>query len=117
MVMARKPIGQILKESKLVSEFDVQTALRTQKEKGWRIGKILIDQGLITSADLTRGLAMQMGMEFVDLTKAEITEEVVDLVDSNTVDTFSVLPLAYDKEANTLTVAIHDPSDLNVLDA
>jgi type IV pilus assembly protein PilB len=117
MVIARKPIGQILKEMKLVSEFDVQTALKTQKEKGGALGKVLLDQGLITGDDLTKGLAVQSGMEFVDLTKLEITPELLDLVDSNTADTFAVLPVHYDKEANVLTVAIHDPSDLNVLDA
>src|SRR6266540_1900361 len=117
MVIARKPIGQILKEMKLVSEFDVQTALKTQKEKGGALGKVLLDQGLITGDDLTKGLAVQSGMEFVDLTRIEITPELLDLVDSNTADTFAVLPVHYDKEANVLTVAIHDPSDLNVLDA
>jgi len=117
MVMARKPIGQILKEKDLVSEFDIQNALRVQKEKGGALGKVFLDQGLISSDDLTRALAIQMGMDFVDLDKVEVTTELVDLVDANTADTFTVMPVNYDKDSNTLTVAIHDPSDLNVLDA
>ena len=117
MVMARRPIGQILKELKLVSEFDIQTALKAQKDKGGTIGKIFMDQGQITQDDLTKALAVQSGMEFVDLAKLEISPEVIEMVDSNTADTFSVMPVLYDKESNTLTVAIHDPSDLNVLDA
>jgi len=117
MVMTRKPIGQILKEMKVVSEFDIQSALKQQKDKGGALGKIFIDQGLITGDDLTKGLAIQSGMEFVDPLKLEITPEVLDLVDSGTADNYCVLPVHYDKDSNTLTVAIHDPSDLNVVDA
>src|SRR5882672_9036318 len=117
MVMARKPIGQILKEMKIVSEFDIQNTLKLQKDKGGALGKLFLDQGLITGDDLTKGLAIQSGMEFVDLDRLEITPEVLELVDANTADTFNVMPIHFDKEASTLTVAIHDPSDLNVLDA
>jgi type IV pilus assembly protein PilB len=116
MVMARKPIGQILREMKLLEEFDVQNALKVQKQKGGNLGKVLIDLGHITPDDLTKGLAVQMGMEFVDLVKVEVLPEVLDLVDSNTCDTFGVMPIAYDKESSTLTVAIHDPSNVNMLD-
>jgi type IV pilus assembly protein PilB len=117
MVMARKPIGQILKEMKIISEFDIQNALKAQKDKGGVFGKLLIDQNLITADDLTKGLALQSGMEFVELEKLEISAELLDMVDSNTADTLCVLPLHHDKESNTLTVAIHDPSDLGVLDS
>ncbi len=116
MVMARKPIGQILRELKLVEEFDIQNALRVQKEKGGNLGKVLIDLGHITPDDLTKGLAVQMGMEFVDLSKLEVSAELLDMVDSNTCDTFGIMPISYDKESSTLTVAIHDPSNVNVLD-
>jgi type IV pilus assembly protein PilB len=113
----RKPIGQILKEMKLISEFDIQNALKAQKEKGGTLGKILTDQGLITSEDLTKALAMQMGMEFTDVDKVEVTQEMLELVDSNTVDTLGIMPVNWDKEASILTVAISDPSDLSVLDS
>src|SRR5437762_8193646 len=114
MVIARKPIGQVLKELKLVSEFDIQTALKHQKEKGGALGKVFIEQNQITEEDLTKALAIQSGMEFVDLSKIEIAPELLELLDSNTADTFGVVPVHYDKEANVLTVAVHDPSDLNV---
>ncbi len=117
MVMARRPIGQILKDLKIISEFDIQNAMKLQKEKGGPLGRILMEQGVINSDDLTKGLAMQSGMEFVDLLKMEISQEVVDLVESTTVDTFTVMPVHFDKESSTLTVAVSDPGDLNVIDA
>ena len=113
-LMTTKPLGQILKELKLVSEYDIQQALRLQKEKGGALGQILIQQGNITEDDLNRSLAIQRGMGFVELEKEEIPPEVIDLVDATTAETFQVMPIAYD--GTTLTVAIAKPDNLNVLD-
>ena len=42
MILTGQPLGQILKEMELVSEFDIQEALQVQKEKGGAIGRILV---------------------------------------------------------------------------
>jgi len=108
------PIGQILKKQGLITEYDIQQALKTQKESGGAIGQIFLTNGLISDADLSRALAEQSGLEFVDLEKVEIPEEVLELVDSNTAETFRIMPLHYD--GMTLTVAIARPDNLRVLD-
>ena len=108
------PIGQILKKQGLITEYDIQQALKTQKESGGAIGQIFLTNGLISDADLSRALAEQSGLEFVDLEKVEIPEEVLELVDSNTAETFRIMPLHYD--GMTLTVAIARPDNLSVLD-
>jgi type IV pilus assembly protein PilB len=109
-----KPLGQVLKDLGLLSEFDIQEALRQQKEKGGAIGQIFVQNGLASEEDVQRALAMQRGMEFVDLDKAEIMPEVIELLDANTAETFMVMPIEYD--GSTLTVAIARPDNLNVLD-
>ena len=112
--MARKLIGQILKELEVISEFDVQQALKKQQETGGALGRILVDSGVISESDLTRALANQNGMEFVDLAAAEVLPDVLELVDRETAETFNIMPVEF---ANgTLTVAIPDPTNLNVLD-
>src|SRR5262245_14684151 len=107
-----KPLGQILKQMGLVSEYDIQQALATQKEKGGAIGQIFIQNGQITEDDLYRALATQRGMEHVDLDKVEIPPEVLELVDATTAETFQVMPIFYD--GSTLSVAIAKPDNLNV---
>jgi type IV pilus assembly protein PilB len=109
-----KPLGQILKQMGLVTEYDIQQALAIQKEKGGAIGQIFIQNGQITEDDLNRALAAQRGMDHVDLDKVEIPPEVIDLVDATTAETFQVMPIHYD--GSTLTVAIAKPDNLNVLD-
>jgi type IV pilus assembly protein PilB len=98
----------------LVSEFDIQQALRTQKEKGGALGQILLRGGLITEDDLTRALAHQAGMEFVEIEKIEIPPEVIDLVDLSTAETFQIMPIHYD--GSVLTFAISKPDNLSVID-
>ena len=111
--MVHKPIGQILKELGLISEYDIQQALIQQKEKGGALGQIFLQNGLCTEDDLNRGLAKQRGMDFIDLEKAEIPPEVIDLVDANTAETFQIIPVSYD--GTTLSVAISKPDNENVL--
>ncbi|MBN1442757.1 MAG: Flp pilus assembly complex ATPase component TadA [Planctomycetes bacterium] len=112
--MNSKPLGQIFKSMGLVSEYDIQQAIRAQKEKGGAIGQVFLQNGLVTESDLSRALAEQSGMEFVDLDKVEVPPEVTDLVDASTAETFQVMPIHYD--GNTLTVAIARPDHLSVLD-
>ena len=109
-----QPIGQIFKTMGLVTEYEIQQAVKTQQEKGGAIGQILIQNGLVTEEDLNRALADQSGLEFIDLDKVAIGEEAVDLVDANTVETFQVMPVQYD--GSTLTIAVGKPDNLNVVD-
>lgn len=113
--MIGKPLGQILKEMGVVSEFDVQEAVKEQKEEGGgALGQILIKRGSITADDLLRALAMQRGLDFINLEEAEVPPEVIDLVNYETAEMLKVLPLAFD--GTTLEVAIARADDLNVLD-
>ncbi len=112
--MTHKPLGQILKEAGLVTEYDIQQALVEQKEKGGAIGQIMVKNGMITDDDLGKALAQQAGMDYVELEKAEIPPEVIELIELNTVETFQIMPVHFD--GTTLSVAIADPSNLSVLD-
>ena len=114
--MVAKPIGQILKEMGIVSEFDIQETLREQKAKdGALMGQLFLQRGLVSEADVSKALARQHNLEFFDdLDRAEIPPEVVDILDANTVETFMVMPVEWD--GTTLTVCIAGPDNLSVLD-
>jgi len=68
----RKPVGQILKEMKLVTESQIQEALAIQKQRGGVIGKILVNLGYVTEADVNIALGKQAGIEVVDLDEMDI---------------------------------------------
>ena len=112
--MTSQPLGQIFKTMGLITEFDIQEALGTQKKNGGAIGQILIEQGLISEEDLSRALAKQANMEYVELDRVEVPPETLELIDQNTAETFQVMPVSFD--GTTLTVAIAKPDNLSVLD-
>ncbi|MGA1488833.1 MAG: GspE/PulE family protein [Planctomycetota bacterium] len=114
MAIASKPLGQILKEMKLVSEFDIQEALQLQKDQGGAIGRILLDRGLIDDRQLTEALGRQSGMEVIDLASAMITPDLIDMVPVNVAETYQVIPVSFD--GSTLTLALADPLNISVLD-
>ncbi|MFN0059061.1 MAG: type II secretion system ATPase GspE [Planctomycetota bacterium] len=114
MAVQRKPIGQVLKEMKLVSEFDIQEALQIQKKKGGAIGKIFLEKGLISDRNLNQALGKQSGMSVVDLDATTIPREVIDMVPVNIAETYRVVPVGM--EGSTLILALADPQNVSVLD-
>src|SRR5688572_14530264 len=80
---ARRLLGQVLKELKLVHEGMIQEALGVQKEKGGLIGRILVGLGHVAPKDLARALASQAGLPFVELGSA-IPPDVLKRIDAAT---------------------------------
>lgn len=110
---ARRLIGQVLKELGTIHEGMVQEALMLQREKGGRIGEILLGLGHITQNDLARALAEQAGMTFWDLAANPPAQDALAKVDSATARAFTLVPVRL--EGRKLTVAIADPVNATVL--
>ncbi|MFZ8801499.1 MAG: GspE/PulE family protein, partial [Candidatus Calescibacterium sp.] len=70
----RKKIGEILLEFG-VSEEKIQEALKIQKEKGGKIGEILVKMGTIDEEKLYKALALQFGIPFVPKIEKEYVYE------------------------------------------
>jgi type IV pilus assembly protein PilB len=109
----RRLLGQILKELGLIHEGMVQEALQLQRDKGSRIGEILLELGHIGPADLSRALAEQAGIAFHDLAAAPPQPEALAKVDIATARAFSAVPVVL--QGKTLKVAIADPASVAML--
>jgi type IV pilus assembly protein PilB len=112
-VAARKLIGQILKEASVIHEGMVQEALAIQRDKGGRLGEILIGLEHISPINLARALADQAGMAFLDLQTAPPDPAAIKRLDAVTARTYGVVPVKI--AGNTLTVALSDPINATVL--
>jgi hypothetical protein len=58
-----RPLGQILLERGLISEVELEDALRAQLHEGGRLGEILFAGGLVSGIDLRDALAEQHGLD------------------------------------------------------
>ena len=110
----RKPLGQILKEMRLVTESQIQEAVAIQRQRGGAVGTILVTLNYITEQEVLTALGVQAGMEVVDLDSFDITEDLVARVSPSIASVYRVIPIRF--ENNTLTVAMADPLNVKTLD-
>jgi type IV pilus assembly protein PilB len=110
---ARRLLGQILKELGVIHEGMVQEALSVQREKGGRIGEILLAMKCIEPADLAKALATQAGLGYHDLAAAPPQPDAIAKVDLATARAFGVLPVSL--QGKQLKVAISDPANAAML--
>jgi type IV pilus assembly protein PilB len=110
---ARRLLGQILKEFGLIHEGMVQEALQTQRDKGGRIGEILVAMQCVEPKDVARALASQAGLAYHDLATAPPSQDAIGKIDLATARAFGILPIAL--AGKVLKVAIGDPANAALL--
>ena len=58
-------LGEILIDRKLITTEDLDRALELQKERGEKIGKVLVDLGFVAARDVLAALSDQLGVPVV----------------------------------------------------
>lgn len=109
----RRLLGQILKEFGLIHEGMVQEALQIQRDRGGRIGEVLVDMKCVEVTDVARALASQAGLQHHDLETDPPQPEALAKVDLATARAFGIVPVRLD--GTTLTVALADPANVPML--
>jgi general secretion pathway protein E len=106
---SQKPIGQLLVEKGLLSEADLQRGLALQREQRERLGRVLLDLGFLSHHDLYGALSEQLGIPRVDPAELqEIPMEAAKLSPAF-LNQFAIYP--YRAEDGRLWVAMADPLD------
>ena len=110
-------IGDCLIQKGMITEEQLQQALETQKENGSKIGETLVDLNFISEIDLIDVLTEQLGIEYVDLRKYKIPEDVGKILKESFMRENSLIPIGYDPLVpNVLRVAMADPMDIIAID-
>ncbi len=107
-------IGDLLVEEGLITTAQLKAALVEQKATHQRLGYLLVKQGAVSELDLTRVLARQYRMPAVDLARTQIDLKLLPMVPADLAAKRMVLPLR--REGRTLTVAVADPADQGLLE-
>src|SRR5450759_291951 len=105
--MAKKLLGQILKEMNLISEERLQVALEEQQRTGKFLGRTLIDLHFIDEKVLRRVLSVQSGVEMIDLAGKEIPPNIIGLIPAVVAKTYQILPVGREGR-ETIIVAVSD---------
>ncbi|MFD0586640.1 GspE/PulE family protein [Paenibacillus sp. GCM10027627] len=114
MSAVRKRIGDLLLESGVISEEQLQTALARQRETKMRLGDVLISMDYITQQQFIEVLEFQLGIPHVQLYRYKIDPKIVGLLSQKLADQHCVMPLRL--EGNKLVLAMADPLDYFAID-
>jgi len=109
----RKVLHRLLADG-LISPEDLEKARAEQRDSGMRIGYCLVSLHLIDENDLTRIAGQEHRVPAIDLGQVAVDAKILTLIPADFANKHLVLPLR--RLGKTLTVAMVEPTDLNIID-
>ena len=111
--LTRKKLGEILVEQNLISEEQIQDALRVQHQQGILFGQALVEQGLITEDKIVTTLIEQFGIPYIRPSEYDISTDLLEIFDPSMMRRFQFVPM--DSIGSVLIVAIAGPLNEDLL--
>jgi len=115
----RVKIGELLVETGLITEGQLQEVLERQKEDRRRLGELVVDMGLVSESKVTQILSQQLSIPWVSLEYIDFSRQLLNLVSAETAQEYTLVPIYVRRGKNrreTLYVAMEDPSDQTPLE-
>jgi MSHA biogenesis protein MshE len=107
-------LGDVLVQQRVISAEQLTQILDIQRQTGKKMGRILIESGIITEEALANALARQLRIPFVNLKTFPFRADVVKLLPESSARRFRALAL--EDKGDSLLVALADPLDLFAYD-
>lgn len=116
--MKKVRLGDMLLQSGVIHEFQLNSALSFQRQLGGRLGASLIRLGYLDEDTLLNFLAEQMDLSRIDLDSASISDDIIKFVPVDKALEFSVVPFGLKDVGGVkhLFVAMSDPTNLVAVD-
>ena len=110
-------LGDVLVNSKAISNTQLLQALDLQKGSGKKLGEVLVDEGIVTEEQIAMALSTQLHIELIDLTTIAVSQDILDLIPVNVLKKNKIFPIEYAQDSmNVLRVAMADPMDMYAQD-
>jgi catechol 2,3-dioxygenase-like lactoylglutathione lyase family enzyme len=114
----QKKIGEILIDRGDLNASELSFVLSLSKATGERLGKVCLENSMITEETLAQALAEQYGMEYVDLSGFKMDDVILDIfphvIPPDAIYHYHFLPLK--PSGDFLVLAVADPTDIIKLD-
>ena len=113
----KKRIGDILVEEGILTEEQLEEALKAAKAENKKIGEAITDLGFATEQDIAEALSSQLGFEYVNLSTVHIPDNVLSLINESVLRKHLMIPYAFvPNTINQVKVAMVDPMDMSAID-
>lgn len=117
MIRQQVRLGDLLIEEGLITQEQLMSALKTQKESGFekKLGEVLIEEGLVSHKEVAIVLSRQLNMDFVDLYGQKINFDSLKKYNLSSLKTAKAIP--FKEDAEYIYVATSDPLNYDALEA
>jgi type IV pilus assembly protein PilB len=105
---------RVLQDVGLVTRPQIDSA-RTRLNGANTVVDLLIKDGIVSDADVSRSLAAQAQMDWIDISSMVIPPEVIKQIRAEDARRFKVIPVAFGETG--LVVAVSDPLDIDTIDS
>ncbi len=105
---------KLLEDAGLVSRSQIENAKARLNGSGNALD-LLIKEGVVSETDVSRSLAAQAQMDWVDLSAKVIPPDVIQQIRGEEARRFKVIPVGYGESG--FIVAVSDPLDIDTIDS
>ena len=105
---------RILQDVGLVTRPQIESA-RLRLNGASNVVDVLIDDGIVSDVDVSRTLAAQAHMDWIDISSIVIPPQVINQIRGEEARRFKVIPVAFGETG--LVVAIGNPLDIDTIDS
>ena len=112
--VAKKSLGEMLVEENLITPAQLESALAQQQQQGGKLSDILLKQGLVKAEQLAIVLSIQLNVPLIDLKRHAIQPEALRLIPEDMARKHELIPL--DIVNDSLMVVMADPEDIRTIE-
>ena len=113
-LVEKRRLGDILVRAGKINHFQLQEALKSQKQLGKKLGEILVEQHILTEQDIIQAIEEQTGIKQVDLNEINFDKKAIKAVSQNLCEKYGFVP--FELEVNKIKVAMADPLNIFAID-
>jgi len=113
---SKLPLGSLLIQKGVISEDQLRIALIEQKRNGEPLGKLFISLGFVTEATIREALSENLGQQSTDLSNMVVDGTALKMISKDVAQRYKVFPVVFNKDQNTLMLAMSDTSNIVALD-
>src|ERR1043165_6928216 len=110
----RVRLGELLLSANIIKREQLDAMLVLQQEDGRRLGKLLVEHGLVTENQLTQILSQQLSVPWVSLYHIDFSRQLLDLVPEELAEQHCLVPIFVRRvrgQGETLYIAMDDPTN------
>jgi type IV pilus assembly protein PilB len=114
MKLNKKPLGEILVESNIITREQLEEALAEQRRSHVRLGEALLSLGFVTEEQITQARAVQLDVPYINLQEEQPDPAAVATVSESVARAYKLIP--FKQTGDKITVAMANPLDVEAID-